>query len=307
MATNGVLGTAPRRLWDWVLLGAVTSLFASGFTLIDITITTITPMTMMAGRMVIATGILYAWLRLLGYRLPPWRDESDRLSVHWRYFFFLGLVANVLPATLIPWGQREVDSGLASIFVGLTPLITLALSALFVRSEQIDRRHVVGFVLGFLGIIVLPGPEAMGFVVRQSLLHEVAILIGAFCFAVNALLIQKMPPVNPLVASAGLSLCAAFVAVPMALLFDAPWELKPSSLSLVGLVLLGLFPTAHASILYVMLIRSAGPTFAVLSNYLVPPLTVLLGFVFLKQLLDWNGYIALILILAGVAASQRRR
>ena len=191
--------------------------------------------------------------------------------------------------------------------MGLTPLITLALSALFVRSERIDRRRVIGFVLGFLGIIILTGPGAIGLVTRQSVLHEVAILSGAFCFALNALLIQRMPPVHPLIASAGLSLCAALVAVPMALLFDSPWRLKPSSLSLVGLVLLGLFPTAHASILYVMLIRSAGPTFAVLSNYLVPPLAVLLGFIFLSQLLDWNAYVALILILAGVAASQGHR
>ena len=296
-----------KRLQDWVLLGTVTLLFASGFTLIDITIPTITPMSMMAGRVVLATGMLYAWVRAWGYCLPPWRDEAGRISLTWRYFFILGLVSHVLPATLIPWGQREVDSGLAAILVGLTPLMTLALSAQFLSSERIDRRHLVGFGLGFLGIVVLTGPEALGLVTRQSWLHEVAILGGALCFAVNALLIRSMPPVHPLVASAGLSLCASVIAVPMALLFDAPWTLKPSAVSLVGLVLLGVFPTAHASILYVALIRSAGPTFAILSNYLVPPLAVFLGLVFLSQHLDWNAYVALILILVGVATSQGRR
>jgi drug/metabolite transporter (DMT)-like permease len=67
------------------------------------------------------------------------------------------------------------------------------------------------------------------------------------------------------------------------------------------------FPTAHASILYVMLIRSAGAPFGVLSNYLVPPLAVVLGFVFLAQQLDWNAYVALVLIVVGVATSQGRR
>ena len=114
-----------------------------------------------------------------------------------------------------------------------------------------------------------------------------------------------MPP--SWVASAGFFICATLVAVPMALIFDAPWTLKPSLLSLVGLVLLALFPTAHAAILYVMLIRSAGPTFAIITNYLVPPFTVFLGFVILDQHLDWNAYLALVLILTGVAVSQGRR
>jgi drug/metabolite transporter (DMT)-like permease len=299
--------SASKRPLDWVLLGTVTLLFASGFTLIDITITTITPMSMMAGRVVLATGMLYVWVRALGYCLPPWRDKAGQLSRLWRYFLILGLVSHVLPATLIPWGQREVDSGLAAILVGLTPLMTLALSALCVSSERIDRRHLAGFGLGFLGIIVLTGPEALGLITRQSWLHEAAILSGALCFALNALLIKSMPPVHPLVASAGISLCASLLAVPMALLFDMPWALKPSAVSLAGLILLGLFPTAYASILYVMLIRSAGPAFGVLSNYLVPPLAVFLGLVFLGQHLAWNAYVALVLILVGVATSQGHR
>ncbi|PON13828.1 hypothetical protein C2W62_32310 [Candidatus Entotheonella serta] len=100
--------------------------------------------------------------------------------------------------------------------------------------------------------------------------------------------------------------CAALIAVPCALVFDAPWTLQPSALSLFGLFLLALFTAVLAPVVYVVLIRSAGPSFAALSNYLVPPLTILLGFVLLGQQPDWYAYIALGLILAGVAISQRR-
>lgn len=295
-----------RGLRDWLLLGVIVLLFASGFTLIDITVTTITPLSMIAGRMMLGTFVLYAWARMRGQHLPPLRDATGRLSLSWRYFFSLGLVGNVLPNTLIPWGQREIDSGLASILVGLMPLMTLGLSALFVKSEHIDRRHLVGFGLGFLGIIVLTGPTALGLAARQSLSHEMAILGGAFCFAVNAILIKRMPPTHPMIASAGFSICAALIAVPCALVFDAPWTLQPSALSLFGLFLLALFTAVLAPVVYVVLIRSAGPSFAALSNYLVPPLTILLGFVLLGQQPDWYAYIALGLILAGVAISQRR-
>jgi drug/metabolite transporter (DMT)-like permease len=293
-----------QRLRDWTLLLITTALFAPGFTLIDITVTTITPLSMTGGRLVLATAVLYAWVQALGHPLPPWRDETGRLSVHWQFFAVLGLVGNVLPVTLITWGQQEVHAGLAAILVGLMPLMTLALTTLCVRSEPVTGRHLGGFVVGFLGLIVLTGPEALGLVARHSLIHEGAILGGALCFAINAVLIKRMPPVHPLTASVGISLCAALIAAPLALLLDAPWTLKPSALSLVGLGLLSLLPSALATVIYVQLVRAAGPTFAALTSYLVPPLAVLLSVVFLRQRLDWNAYVALTLILTGVAASQ---
>jgi drug/metabolite transporter (DMT)-like permease len=295
-----------HRLQDWALLVTATALFASGFTLIDITVTTVTPLSITAGRLVLAASVLYTWARALGHPLPRWQSETGGLSVQWRFFAILGLVGDVLPVTLITWGQQAVPSGRSAILVGLMPLMTLALAAVFVPSERIERRHLAGFVLGFLGLVVLIGPEALGLAVRHSLLHEVAILGGAVCFAVNAVLLKQMPAVPPLTASVGISLCAAGIAVPLALLCDAPWTLKPSALSLVGLGLLGLFPSALATLIYVRLVRAAGPTFAALTSYLVPPLAVFLSVVFLGQRLDWNAYGALILILTGVVASERR-
>lgn len=124
--------------------------------------------------------------------------------------------------------------------------------------------------------------------------------------AVNPVLLKQMPAVPPLTASVGISLCAAGIAVPLALLWDAPWTLTPSALSLVGLGLLGLFPSAQAPLIYVRLGRAAGLTFAALTSYLVPPLAVFLSIIFLGQRLDWNAYGALILILTGAVASEGR-
>jgi drug/metabolite transporter (DMT)-like permease len=162
-----------HRLQDWALLVTATALFASGFTLIDITVTTVTPLSITGGRLVLATSVLYAWARALGHPLPRWQSETGGLSVQWRFFAILGLVGDVLPVTLITWGQQAVPSGRSAILVGLMPLMTLALAAVFVPSERIERRHLAGFVLGFLGLVVLIGPEALGLAVRHSLLHEV--------------------------------------------------------------------------------------------------------------------------------------
>jgi drug/metabolite transporter (DMT)-like permease len=247
-----------QRLQDWALLVTATALFASGFTRIDITVTTVTPLSITGGRLVRATSGLSAWARALGHPLPRWQSETGRLSVHWRCFAILGLGGDVLPITLMTWGQQDVPAGRSAILVGLMPLMTLALAAVFVPSERIERRHLAGVGLGFLGLVVLIGPEVRGLAVRHSLRHEVVILGGAGCFAVNAVLLTQMPAVHPLSASVGISRCAAVIAVPLALLCDAPWTLKPSALSLVGLGLLGLCPSALATIISVRLVRAAG-------------------------------------------------
>ena len=162
MPEPGAASWSRQHLQDWALLGTAAALFASGFTLIDITVTTVTPLSITAGRLVLATSVLYAWARALGHPLPRWQSETGRLSVQWRFFALLGLVGDVLPVTLITWGQHDVPAGRAAILVGLMPLMTLALAAVFVPSERIDRRHLAGFVLGFLGLVVLIGPEALG-------------------------------------------------------------------------------------------------------------------------------------------------
>jgi len=158
-----------------------TALFAPRFTLVGITIPTITPLSITAGRMVLATGVLAGWAQALDHHLPPWRDETGRLSAHWRFFAVLGLVRHVLPFTLITWGQQEVAAGLPAILVGLMPLMTLALAVLFVPSERLDRRHLAGIGLGFLGIVVLTA--------HQSLIHEK----GSVCLTCSDVTTAALP------------------------------------------------------------------------------------------------------------------
>ncbi|MFP3944801.1 MAG: DMT family transporter, partial [Alphaproteobacteria bacterium] len=211
------------------------------------------------------------------------------------------------PFTLIAWGQTGIESGLSGILVGTMPLMTLALAAAFVPGEAVTGRKLAGFLAGFAGLAVLLGPAALGLVAEESLVHQVAVLGGAFCYAANTILTKRMPATPVLGAATAICLCAALVSVPVALALDRPWTVDPSARSLGGITFLALFPTALAAWVYISLIRSAGPSFTAQVNYLTPVCAVILGALVLGERPGPNALAGLALILAGIAVSQGRR
>ncbi len=104
--------------------------------------------------------------------------------------------------------------------------------------------------------------------------------------------------------AAGTLIAAAGWAVPASVVFDNPFSLSPSTASLVSLVILGLFPTALAVLIFFTLLRRTGATFIALNNYLVPSLGVLWGMLFLGEHLTLRAIFALGIILAGIAVTR---
>jgi drug/metabolite transporter (DMT)-like permease len=169
------------------------------------------------------------------------------------------------------------------------------------------RNRVIGFVLGFAGIVVLMGPSVLNRAAGQSLAtwSQLAILLGALCYAANSVLTRILARGDDvLVASAAMLLIASVMALPVALVVDKPWQVAPSWASLSAIVWLGVGPTAIATVVYFKLIASAGPTFMSLVNYMSPAVAVFLGVALLGEAPGLNAYIALGLILLGIAVSQ---
>ena len=73
-----------------------------------------------------------------------------------------------------------------------------------------------------------------------------------------------------------------------------------------SLLLLGLFPTALATIIYFAVIARVGPSFLSQINYLIPVWAVLMGIIFLNESIGLNAYIALVIILLGIAIAQHK-
>lgn len=286
-------------LADWLSLAALVAMWGTAFAVIRLAVATVPPLSVAAGRIVVAAAALYLTLRLAGFRLP----RRGRL---WLWFALLATVGNALPFYLISWGQERVASGVAGILMASNPLVTFLLAHYFVAGERVTRARLLGLGLGFAGVAVLMGPAALAEVGGDPG-RQAAILGGALCYAANSVLTRRMPEVEPLVASTGVLLVASLLVTPAALVLGTPAAPGPSGASLVALLWLGLVPTAAATIVYFRLVRSAGPTFLSLVNYPVPIVAVATGALAFGERPGAEAWVALALILSGIALTQLRR
>lgn len=298
---------APRRsVQDWLLLAALVAMWGSSFMFIKLGIASVPTATLVAARLILGAAILLVMVYLRGARLPAFTGSGLRL---WGNYLILALLGNCILFTTITWGQHRTDSALAGILMAVMPLATLVLAHFFVSGERMTRNRVLGFILGFAGILVLMGPTALPGAGGSALaaLSQLAILFGALCYAGNSVLTKILARGDDiLTASAAMLLVASVIALPIALVVDQPWTLAPSTSSVAAIVWLGVGPTAIATLFYFQLIGSAGPTFMSLVNYMSPAVAVFLGVALLGETPGLHAYLALLLILAGIAISQWR-
>lgn len=290
------------KLTDWALLLALVVLWGSNFMFVKLGVATVPPATLVAARLVIGALILVAVVRALGHTFPP----PGRI---WLTYVVVAVVGNSLPFLLISWGQQTIDSALAGILMAIMPLTTLVLAHFFVAGERMTRNRVAGFALGFMGIVVLMEPAALTGLggSGRDVLAQLAVLAGAVCYAAQSVLVRVKLTGNVMVASAAIITIAAAISLPIALAVDQPWKLAPSPASFWAVIWIGIGPTAIATLAYLRLIGSAGPTFMSLVNYCVPVVAVFLGVALMGEAPGAHAYAGLALILAGIALSRVRR
>ncbi|HSK31098.1 MAG TPA: DMT family transporter, partial [Candidatus Limnocylindria bacterium] len=131
-----------------------------------------------------------------------------------------------------------------------------------------------------------------------------AVLVGAVCFAANAIISRRRPPTAPLEAAAGVVLASSLLMVPLAVAADQPWQLSLTAPAAAAVAFLGIVSTGIATVVYFRLISVAGPSFLSLINYLIPIWAMGLGVVALGEQPGWSAVVALILGLSGIALSE---
>ena len=291
----------PRPLIDWVLLLALVAMWGSSFMFNKLSLATVPPATLVAARLTLGAVTLLAVMYARGLRLPP----PGRV---WVSYAVLGIIGNCAPFYLITWGQQVVDSALAGILMAAMPLATLVLAHFLVQGEQMTARRTAGFIVGFSGIVFLMEPAAVAGLggAASQVIAQLAVLLGALCYAANSVLARLLVKTEFIVAAASTVLVSSLIMLPLALAYDRPWLLQPSFGSVAAITWLGFGPTAFATILYFRLISTAGPTFMSLVNYLSPAIAVFLGVTLLGEKPGVMAYLGLALILGGIALSQWR-
>jgi len=288
-----------RPITHWLLLFALVAMWGSAFMMTGIAVRAFSPAVLVTVRLVGGAALLTGLVLVRGMRFPG----------HGRFWLFsllLAVAGNALPFWLISFGQQRVESGLAGILMGIMPLTTMLLAHFFVQGERLNAIKAAGFTVGFAGLVVLLGPTALLELEGPGgvLLYELAILGGAVCYAINAVLARHRPPADPQVAAAGVTLAGGLLMLPFGLP-AAPAELTAAPAGpLWALAALTVIATAIATVVFLKLVVLAGPSFTSFINYLIPVWAVLMGMLFLGERPGTGALVALLLILAGIALSE---
>ena len=280
-------------LRNFAILFVLGLIWGASFLFIKVAVVTIPPFTVAFGRTALAALILYVVLRYRGLKLGSWGHL-------WGAFLVLGLFNGAVPYTLITWAEIHIDSGLAAILNALMPLFTVLLAHFFTQDEKLNWMKVSGIFLGFLGILALIGPAVLKGL-GTHVIGQLAVVGAALCYAMAAIYGRRLKEIPPLVSATGQLIGAALLTLPLSFIIDKPWQLSVTLLSLGALVCLSLLGTALAYILYYYLLARIGATNVSLVTYLLPITGVFWGALLLGERLHWSAFLALALILAGIA------
>lgn len=296
----------PHSLINWTFLIILAAIWGSSFMGAKLALDGFGPMTIAALRLLIASSILVCYAYLFRNGLPSWKTQTDKRI--WLHILGMGLFTNAIPFTLLNWGQLRVQSGFAGISMAVVPLLVLPLAHFLVKGDQMTRKKLIGFIIGFIGVIILVGPEKLINSTGDPLepIARLACIIAACCYAIGSIITRLCPPVGLISYSAAGLLVGTIGLVPTALYFEGLPEMA-STQAILGVVYLGMFPTALATLMLVYVINKAGPSFMSLVNYQVPIWAIILGVVFLNETLPTSFIWALGLILIGLLVSQWRR
>lgn len=289
---------------DWALLGLLALLWGSSFGLLKVAGETIPPMTAIFGRVFPAGLLLWAVAAARGRSLPGWRRAEDRRL--WAIFTLMGVIGNAAPFALILSAERTVSSGTAGILIAFMPLATLLLAGLTLRDERLTSARLGGFALGFAGVATLIGPAAFANLGGRESLAQGAVLLAALLYAANAVFTRTVDIGDRWTAAAGINLSGGLAIGLAALLAERPWTIAPSAQSLLAVVIMALGASALATVLFLKIVKSAGPGFISYVNYLIPLVTAVAGAIFFGERLGPPALLAMALILSGLALSRRK-
>jgi drug/metabolite transporter (DMT)-like permease len=279
------------------LLLLLALLWGGSFFFSKIAVGALPPLTVVLCRVTLAALTLNVAVLLGGRRMP-----ADRGL--WGAFFVMGLLNNVIPFSLIFWGQTQIASGLAAILNATTPLFTVLVAHVATNDEKLSASRLLGVLTGVVGVAVMIGPGAFA---GGGTLARIAVLGAALSYAFAAVWGRRFRGLPPVITATGQLSASALAIAPVAILIDRPWSLAfPNPRVVCAIVALALLSTAAGYIVYFALLARAGATNVLLVTLLIPPSALLLGFLFLAEAVEPRDLAGLAFIAGGLAAIDGR-
>ncbi len=224
--------------------------------------------------------------------------KIEVFSKDWKWFAAIGVINLVIPFFLIAYGVQKVQSNLAAILMSTTPISATILAHLFIDKEKINLVKMLGIILGFLGIVYLFSENLL--INDENLFSALMILVGSTFYVIGGILTLKISHKKNENVTASILIWGTIFVCPISLIIEQPWNLNPSLESTLSLIYLGVFPTGIAWLLRFMILKRNGLVFQSQVAYLIPIFGVILGYLFLNELVTSKILISLFIVILGI-------
>ena len=279
------------KIIDYALLTFLALIWSSAFFNIKIATYSYGPVTIALGR--VFFGAIPVLLLCLYKKI-----KIEAFSKDWHWFAIIGFINLVAPFFLISYGVKSVQSNLAAILMSTTPLSSTVLGHFFTKNEKFNFIKTFGILIGFSGIIYLFSDNIL--INENNFISALSILLGSTCYVVGGVLTLKISKKKNENVTGSILIWAIIILIPLTIFIEKPWDLNPSIELTVSLIYLGVFSTGLAWLLRFRILKNNGLIFQSQVSYLIPIFGIVLGYVFLKEMITIKVLVSLIAVLIGL-------
>ena len=276
---------------DYVLLTILALIWSSAFFNIKIATYSYGPVTIAFLR------ILFGAIPVVGLCLFK-KIKIEAFSKDWYWFALIGMVNLVIPFFLIAYGVQKVQSNLAAILMASTPLSATVLAHFFTSNEKINYKKIFGVLLGFSGIVFLFSDNIL--INDNNFLSALIIFFASTFYVIGGLLTLKISNKKNENVTASILIWGTIFLIPITAFTEKPWNLNPSIDSTISVVYLGVVATGLAWLLRFRILKTNGLVFQAQVAYLIPIFGIILGYIFLNELITPKVLISVVAVIIGI-------
>jgi len=284
------------NLIDYILLTLLALIWASAFFNIKIATYSFGPVTIALLR--VFFGAIPV-LILCFYK----KIKVEAFSKDWYWFAIIGFVNLVVPFFLISYGVKSVQSNLAAILMSTTPLSSTILGHYYTKNEQFNFTKTVGILIGFAGIVYLFSDNLL--INESNFISAILILVGSTCYVIGGVITLKISDKKNENVTGSILIWSTIILFPFTIIFEKPWMLNPSTDSIISVIYLGIFPTGIAWLLRFRILKTNGLIFHSQVSYIIPIFGIILGYIFLNEIITSKIVVALIAVFIGIYLARK--
>ena len=284
----------------WFYFSILVVLFGSAFVLIELSLNSFSPTQIAFFRVFFASIFLLIYSVAQGYKF-------NFIYKYFNLLFILGLSGTTIPFFLISWAQQTISSSETGILIGFMPLFTVLGSHYLFKYEKLTANKILGFIVGFLGLLILLLNNNENINFFNNIYSKVAVIISAFFYALNALLVKKINDIEVIPLSAAVMIFSTVQLIFLSFFSDEIYLLESEIYidALISIIILSILSTAFATVLYYKIIQNYGPNFLSLVNYPIPVFAFFAGIVFLKEQFNFYSILSLFLVIISIYISRK--